>query len=60
MALIGHGEVLLAENLNAFCAFLHSGEPLASSQAVEVHAPDLNNDPDLADIIRQEQGKRAH
>ncbi|MCW2488186.1 YifB family Mg chelatase-like AAA ATPase [Candidatus Symbiopectobacterium sp. NZEC127] len=59
MALIGHGEVLLAEHLNAVCAFLHSGEPLTGSQAVEVHAPDLTNAPDLADIIGQEQGKRA-
>ncbi|MGL9734552.1 MAG: hypothetical protein ACR5LD_10925 [Symbiopectobacterium sp.] len=54
MALIRHGEVLLAEYLNAVYSFLHSGEPLASSQAVEVHAPNLNDDPELTDIIWKE------
>ncbi len=59
MALIGHGDVLLAEHLNAVCAFLHSGEPLTDSQPIDVHPPAFANNPDLGDIIGQEQGKRA-
>ncbi|QZN95832.1 YifB family Mg chelatase-like AAA ATPase [Symbiopectobacterium purcellii] len=59
MALIGHGDVLLAEHLNAVCAFLHSGEPLTDSQPIDVHPSTFANSPDLGDIIGQEQGKRA-
>lgn len=59
IALIGHGEVLLAEHLNAVCAFLHSGEPLTGRQAIDVYSPTLTNGPNLGDIIGQEQGKRV-
>lgn len=59
MALIGQGEVLLAQHLNAVCAFLHSGEPLTGRQTIDAHPPTLSNGPDLGDIIGQEQGKRA-
>lgn len=59
MALIGQGEVLLAEHLLAVCAFLQSGEPLVCSQAADVLAPAPACGPDLEDIIGQEQGKRA-
>lgn len=59
MALIGQGEVLLAEHLLAVCAFLQNGEPLVCSQAADVLAPTPACGPDLEDIIGQEQGKRA-
>lgn len=59
MALIGQAEVLLAEHLLQVCAFLHSGEPLICSQAVDVLTPAPACGPDLGDIIGQEQGKRA-
>lgn len=59
MALIGQGEVLLAEHLLAVCAFLQNGEPLVCSQAADVLAPAPACGPDLEDIIGQEQGKRA-
>ena len=59
MALIGQGEVLLAEHLLAVCAFLQSGEPLVCSRAADVHTPTPACGPDLEDIIGQEQGKRA-
>lgn len=59
MALIGQGEVLLAEHLLAVCAFLQSGEPLVCSQSADVLAPAPACGPDLEDIIGQEQGKRA-
>lgn len=59
IALIGQGEALLAEHLLQVCAMLHNDEPLPTSHAQHVPAPETMPTPDLADIIGQEQAKRA-
>ncbi|MCL2892239.1 YifB family Mg chelatase-like AAA ATPase [Brenneria tiliae] len=59
MALIPQGEALMAGHLLQVCAFLQGEEELVRCSAIP-EPPSYNNDePDLKDIIGQEQAKRA-
>lgn len=59
MALIPQGEALLAEHLLQVCAWLQTSEPLPTRCEPNSLHPTPPVAPDLADIIGQEQAKRA-
>ncbi|RLM21567.1 ATP-dependent protease [Brenneria alni] len=59
MTLIPHGEALMAGHLLQVCAFLQGEEELTRCSNIPQEAQIDSDEPDLKDIIGQEQAKRA-